>query len=86
VAPQPDERWLLVTSASHMPRAVGVFRQVGWPVLPYPVDYRTRGDFDLLLTPDAARRWLEFDEAIRNWIGLVAYWMTDRIPDLLPAP
>jgi uncharacterized SAM-binding protein YcdF (DUF218 family) len=72
VAPQPEERWLLVTSASHMPRAVGVFRQVGWPVLPYPVDYRTTGNFDLLLTPDAARRWLEFDEAIRSWIGLVA--------------
>ena len=85
-APEPGERWLLVTSASHMPRAVGAFRQVGWPVLPYPVDYRTRGQFDPLLAPDAARRWLEFDEAIRSWIGLVAYWMTDRISDLLPAP
>jgi uncharacterized SAM-binding protein YcdF (DUF218 family) len=85
-APQPGERWLLVTSASHMPRAVGAFRQVGWPVLPYPVDYRTGGEFDLLLAPDAARRWVEFDEAIRSWIGLVAYWMTGRIPDLLPAP
>jgi uncharacterized SAM-binding protein YcdF (DUF218 family) len=85
-APQPGERWLLVTSAAHMPRAVGCFRQVGWPVLPYPVDYRTRGEFQLLLIPDAARRWLEFDDAIRSWIGLLAYWMTDRIPDLLPAP
>jgi uncharacterized SAM-binding protein YcdF (DUF218 family) len=85
-APQPGERWLLVTSASHMPRAVGAFRQVGWPVLPYPVDYRTGGEFDLLLAPDAARRWLEFDEAIRSWIGLLAYWMTGRIPELLPAP
>jgi uncharacterized SAM-binding protein YcdF (DUF218 family) len=65
---------------------VGCFRQVGWPVLPYPVDYRTRGEFQLLLIPDAARRWLEFDDAIRSWIGLLAYWMTDRIPDLLPAP
>ena len=35
-APEPGERWLLVTSASHMPRAVGAFRQVGWPVLPTP--------------------------------------------------
>jgi uncharacterized SAM-binding protein YcdF (DUF218 family) len=85
-APQPGERWLLVTSASHMPRAVGAFRQVGWPVLAYPVDYRTRGEFHLLLVPDAARRWLEFDEAIRSWIGLLAYWMTDRIPNLLPSP
>jgi uncharacterized SAM-binding protein YcdF (DUF218 family) len=84
-APQPGERWLLVTSASHMPRAVGCFRQVGWPVLPYPVDYRTTGEWTLPL-PDSATRWRDFDDAIRAWIGLVAYRMTDRIPALLPAP
>jgi uncharacterized SAM-binding protein YcdF (DUF218 family) len=84
-APKPGERWLLVTSASHMPRAVGAFRQVGWPVLPYPVDFRTTRELTLRV-PDAAQRWREFDDAIRAWIGLIAYWMTDRIPDLLPAP
>ena len=84
-APQRGERWLLVTSASHMPRAVGCFRQVGWPVIAYPVDYRTTGQLTLRL-PDAAKRWVEFDDAIRAWVGLIAYWMTDRIPDLLPAP
>lgn len=84
-APQPGERWLLVTSASHMPRAVGCFRQVGWSVLPYPVDYRTTGEWTLPL-PDSAKRWRDFDDATRAWIGLVAYRMTDRIPALLPAP
>jgi len=84
-APQPGERWLLVTSASHMPRAVGCFRQVGWPVLPYPVDYRTAGEFSLRV-PDSARRWRDFDDAIKAWLGLVAYRMTDRIPAVLPAP
>ena len=63
----------------------GRFRQVGWPVLPTPSTTAPRATRPLL-APDAARRWLEFDEAIRAWIGLVAYWMTDRIPDLLPAP
>ena len=86
VAPQPGERWLLVTSAYHMPRAVGVFRQVGWPVIPYPVDYRTAGTFNLLLTPDAGQRLREFDQASKSWIGLVAYWLTGRIPTLFPAP
>jgi uncharacterized SAM-binding protein YcdF (DUF218 family) len=37
-APKPGERWLLVTSAYHMPRAVGLFRKVGFAVEPYPVD------------------------------------------------
>ena len=76
---------VLVTSASHIPRAVGCFRQVGWPVLAYPVDYRTTGQLTLRV-PDAAQRWRELDDAIRAWIGLVAYRMTGRIPDLLPAP
>ena len=78
-APAAGERWLLVTSAFHMPRAVGAFRQVGWPVIPYPVDYRTSGAIDLLAVPDAASRWAELDEAIRSWLGLAAYWLTGRI-------
>ena len=39
--PQPDQDWILVTSAFHMPRAVGVFCQANWPVIPYPVDHRS---------------------------------------------
>src|SRR5262249_20121851 len=41
--PKPGERWLIVTSAFHMPRAIGVFRAVGFAVEAYPVDWRTRG-------------------------------------------
>ncbi len=41
VRPGPAENWLLVTSAAHMPRAVGAFRQAGWRVIPWPVDYET---------------------------------------------
>ena len=44
VKPKPGETWLLVTSAWHMPRSVGIFRRVGFPVVPYPVAYRTFGD------------------------------------------
>lgn len=38
------QRWLLVTSAWHMPRAAATFRKVGWNVTPYPVDFRTGKD------------------------------------------
>ena len=48
VKPRPDQRWLLVTSASHMPRSVGVFRQAGWDVVPWPVNYRTGRGFHVL--------------------------------------
>jgi len=40
VAPKDGERWLLVTSAFHMPRSIGLFRKAGFAVEPYPVDWR----------------------------------------------
>ena len=42
-APKNGERWLLVTSAFHMPRSIGIFRKVGFAVEPYPVDWRIGG-------------------------------------------
>ena len=72
VQPKPGERWLLVTSAHHMPRSVGVFRAAGFPVEAFPVDYRTRGAIDMLrpFSPlgDGLRRT---DTAMREWVGLV---------------
>jgi uncharacterized SAM-binding protein YcdF (DUF218 family) len=85
--PKPGERWLLVTSAHHIPRAVGVFRAVGFPVEAFPVDYRTRGAIDLLRpfsnVGDGLRRT---DTAAREWVGLLIYWLTGRTKELFPAP
>jgi uncharacterized SAM-binding protein YcdF (DUF218 family) len=48
--PKPGQRWLLVTSAFHMPRSVGIFRKVGFAVEPYPVDNRKKRDWPQFLT------------------------------------
>lgn len=85
--PKPGERWLLVTSAFHMPRAVGTFRAVGFPVVPYPVDYRTTGTrFDWLPASDATENLHRFDTAAKEWSGLTAYWLTGRVTSIFPAP
>jgi uncharacterized SAM-binding protein YcdF (DUF218 family) len=39
----PRQPWLLLTSANHMPRSMGVFLKAGWNVTPYPVDFRSSG-------------------------------------------
>lgn len=85
--PKPGERWLLVTSAFHMPRAVGLFRKAGFPVEPYSVDWRT-GDKSSLaaFTAVATDGLLKTDIAVREWIGLVAYRLTGKTDDLLPGP
>ncbi len=84
---KPGERWLLVTSAYHMPRSVGVFRAVGFEVEAYPVDFRTRGSADLwrafYTVGDGLRRT---DTAAREWTGLVMYWAVGHTNELFPGP
>ncbi len=43
VHPEPSQRWLLVTSAFHMPRSMGLYEKAGFNVTPYPVAFRTYG-------------------------------------------
>ncbi|AUN29507.1 YdcF family protein [Niveispirillum cyanobacteriorum] len=82
------EHWLLVTSASHMPRAMGVFRSVmpDVHITAFPVAYnanRTEADrFGLNLTDNLDR----FDNAAHEWRGLIAYRLAGRIPTVLPSP
>jgi uncharacterized SAM-binding protein YcdF (DUF218 family) len=87
IKPQPGERWLLVTSAWHMPRAMGVFRKAGFAVEPWPVDYRTGGWGDAFVAfaspPEGLRR---IDVATREYAGLAALWLKGRSSALFPAP
>jgi uncharacterized SAM-binding protein YcdF (DUF218 family) len=87
VNPKPGERWLLVTSAYHMPRAMGVFRAAGFPVEAYPVDWRTRGSVDLLrLSGSLSEGLARTDTAVHEWVGLIVYRLTARTNELFPAP
>ncbi|WMT71566.1 YdcF family protein [Bradyrhizobium sp. Ash2021] len=87
LAPKEGERWLLVTSAYHMPRSVGLFRKAGFAVEPYPVDWRVGGRGDLFAFTDVAVDGLgRTDLAVREWMGLIAYRATGKIDDLLPGP
>jgi uncharacterized SAM-binding protein YcdF (DUF218 family) len=43
VKPRPGDRWLLITSAWHMRRALCAFRTAGFDVEPWPVADRTMG-------------------------------------------
>jgi uncharacterized SAM-binding protein YcdF (DUF218 family) len=86
-APKPGERWLLVTSAFHMPRSVGVFRKAGFAVEPYPVDWRTGGRGDVFRFTVLAIEGLgRVETGVREWIGLAAYWMSGKTTEFLPGP
>lgn len=75
LAPAAGRPHVLVTSAYHMPRAVGAFRRAGFTVAPWPVygaEYpQTR--FSLRL-------------ALHEWGGLIVYWILGRTDQAFPAP
>lgn len=76
---------LLVTSAFHMPRAIGLFRKAGLEVLPWSTDYRTSGIARLRLdfTQPSANAQL-MTTALREWTGLLAYYLAGRTAAILP--
>jgi uncharacterized SAM-binding protein YcdF (DUF218 family) len=84
--PKPGEVWVLITSAWHMPRAVGCFRAIGWDVIPYPVDYQSTGKFEWRPTFQLRHELVRFDTAVREWIGLAVYRALGRTDRVFPAP
>jgi len=80
-------RWILVTSAWHMPRAVGSFRKAGFDVVAWPVDYRTSWPKDAIRGFNTLGEGLRrLDRGVQEWIGLVAYTVTGRSSSFYPAP
>ena len=85
LASQGLSHCLLITSGFHMPRSVGIFRKLGIETVPWPTDYRADG---------AVKPGLDFTQpnlnaqnmatAIREWYGLVGYYLSGRTSELYP--
>lgn len=81
------QSWLLVTSAFHMPRAVGLFRKAGFPAIPWPADYLASGAEGVRIKPDQSTENIAVSNlALREWAGLIGYYLTGRIEELVPGP
>jgi uncharacterized SAM-binding protein YcdF (DUF218 family) len=85
VHPHPGERWLLVTTAADLPRAVGSFRGAGWQVIGVPADYHTQRDGGGWF-PGLLGGLRDADWAVHEWIGLVYYRLRGWTPSLFPGP
>jgi uncharacterized SAM-binding protein YcdF (DUF218 family) len=87
VKPEPGRVWWLVTSAFHMPRAMGLFEKAGFDVIAFPVDYHSFGDArDWAPRQDPARGLRLFELAVHEWVGLAAYHLAGKIGSWFPAP
>ena len=86
VKPSEKGNWIIITSAFHMPRAIGVFRKAGWNVTPYPVDYRTMVGKIPGITFNFSGGMSRFGDGLHEWLGLTFYWLTGRTKEFFPKP
>jgi len=84
--PAAGQTWLLLTSARHIPRAMGAFRKAGWSITPVPVDYRTSGTTPRLLRWNLFAGMTKMRNALHEWIGLAVYRALDRSDEVFPGP
>jgi uncharacterized SAM-binding protein YcdF (DUF218 family) len=87
INPGPTERWLLVTSAFHMPRAMGCFRRAGFRIEPYPMQFKTaRGPQSFLESINASEALKRLDIAAKEWVGLTVYRIMGWTDAWFPGP
>jgi len=85
--PGAGERWVLITSAMHMPRAIGAFRKAGWSPIAYPVDFKTFGPARFSIEPELRFEGMgRLSAALREWMALAIYRVLGRTETLFPAP
>jgi uncharacterized SAM-binding protein YcdF (DUF218 family) len=84
VNPNLEKPWILITSAFHMPRSIGIFCEIGWPLIPFPVDHRTTPTQELEFGFNLGGHLSLLDIAIHEWLGLLAYRVSGKTASLLP--
>jgi len=82
--PVSGENWILITSAFHMPRSIGIFCRAGWPMIPYPVDHYSWPGHLFRVDLGLAGHLGNLAMGIREWLGLVAYYATGKTTALIP--
>lgn len=84
IKPQEGEVWVVVTTATHLVRSVGIFQKQEWDVIPYPVDHKGKKGKHLRLTYDFAGNLYTLKSVLREWLGLITYRATGKTSALLP--
>ncbi len=71
--------WLLVTSAFHMPRAIGSFTKAGLDVIAWPTDYRADVIKFPWLTADSTEQFSKLNLLFHELAGIIVYKLSGRM-------
>lgn len=84
--PNPADQWVLVASAYHMPRSIGLFRKTGFNVIPYPVDYHTPGHYEMWFFLGLKLNLDAWQVSSREWLGMVINYLMGRSDKIYALP
>jgi uncharacterized SAM-binding protein YcdF (DUF218 family) len=76
--PQKSQNWLLITSASHMKRAILIGSKHNWHLIPYAVDFKTMKKLKFIPNLNLLSNLNAFQQGSHEWLGLIAYYLMDR--------
>ena len=73
-----NKKWLLVTSAFHMKRAILIGEKIGWDFIVYPVDFKISKDFKFKPSIKLLSNINYFNSGSHEWLGLISYYLMGR--------
>lgn len=76
--PKKKEKWLIITSAFHLTRAINIGEKLEWKLIPYATDFRLYKEFKWKLSLDFIGNLSNFQFAAHEWVGLIAYYIMGR--------
>ena len=76
--PKINENWLLITSASHMKRALLIADKNNWKLIPYAVDFKNIKNFKFIPNLKLLKNLNTFQQGSHEWLGLISYYLMGR--------
>ena len=81
--PKNNEKWLVITSASHLKRVLNVADKINWKLIPYATDFKLPKKFTWELSISFLGNLSDFQQSSHEWVGLIAYYFLGRSSKIL---